>query len=62
MTAPLKDRPAKLTMSEALDKSAAECVEEILAATGVEGGESWFAIIRRKMKKVATMNTEKEQR
>ncbi len=44
-------------MSQVLDKSAAECVEELLAATAVEGGESWFAIIRRKMKTL----TDKEQ-
>lgn len=35
-----------------IDKAAAECVEELLSSAGSEGGEPWFAIIRRKMQRV----------
>lgn len=42
-----------------LDKAAAECVEELLLATGTEGGKPWFSIIRSKM---ATLNNSKKKR
>ena len=53
------DRPPKLTRKARLDRAAAECVEEILAATQADGGEPWFSIIRRKMQALNT-GTEKE--
>lgn len=35
-----------------IDKAAAECVEEILVSARTDGGEPWFAIVRRKMQRV----------
>jgi len=36
-------------INAAIDKAAAECVEELLAAGRKDGGEKWLDIVRRKM-------------
>jgi len=40
----------KMKINQAIDKAATECVEELLAASGKNGGKPWLEIVRRKMR------------